>query len=214
VVVVGNTVIGANRGIMIRTDDLAMEPRGIVVSGNTLSGCTSRDIFVAQCTDLALGPNTHRNSSQKYDIDASTTTFAGEAYISRLVAQGASARVSVVNATGDEVWKAEPSGRTTQAEDIYFTGSGGRGLRHDGTGQLNLESVANNVDIRAGGAAALLITTSELRMAVMPQWNVAGIEQTGVGAAGGASALPATPTKYLKVKDSTGAILVVPAYAT
>ena len=42
---------------------------------------------------------------------------------------------------------------------------------------------------------------------------VVGNEQTTVGAAGGASALPATPTKYLKVRDSAGATLVIPAYA-
>ena len=45
------------------------------------------------------------------------------------------------------------------------------------------------------------------------RWSTAGNEQTTVGAAGGASALPATPTKYLKVVDSTGATLVIPAYA-
>lgn len=37
--------------------------------------------------------------------------------------------------------------------------------------------------------------------------------QTTVGAAGGASAPPATPTKYLKVKDETGTTYVIPAYA-
>ena len=37
--------------------------------------------------------------------------------------------------------------------------------------------------------------------------------QTTVGAAGGASALPATPTKYFKVKDSGGTEYVIPAYA-
>ena len=37
--------------------------------------------------------------------------------------------------------------------------------------------------------------------------------QTTVGAAGAASALPATPTKYLSVKDSTGTEYVVPVYA-
>ena len=47
----------------------------------------------------------------------------------------------------------------------------------------------------------------------IPRWSAAGNQQTTVGAAGGASALPATPTKYLKVKDSAGATLVVPAYA-
>lgn len=46
-----------------------------------------------------------------------------------------------------------------------------------------------------------------------PQWAAAANAQTTVGAAGAASALPATPTKYLKVVDSAGTTLVVPAYA-
>ena len=42
---------------------------------------------------------------------------------------------------------------------------------------------------------------------------VAANQQTTVGAAGGASALPATPTRYFKVKDDAGTTLVIPAYA-
>lgn len=47
----------------------------------------------------------------------------------------------------------------------------------------------------------------------LPRWIAASNEQTTVGSAGAASALPATPTKYLKVVDSTGATLIIPAYA-
>lgn len=47
----------------------------------------------------------------------------------------------------------------------------------------------------------------------IPTWDAAANQQTTVGAAGGASALPATPTKYLKVVDSAGTTLVIPAYA-
>ena len=46
-----------------------------------------------------------------------------------------------------------------------------------------------------------------------PRWNDAGLSQTTVGAAGGASAPPATPTRYFRVQDSTGTTLVIPAYA-
>jgi hypothetical protein len=46
-----------------------------------------------------------------------------------------------------------------------------------------------------------------------PKWASATLAQTTVGAAGAASALPATPTKYLKVVDSAGTTLVIPAYA-
>lgn len=59
----------------------------------------------------------------------------------------------------------------------------------------------------SGGAMLAAITAAGLH-----KWS-SGNEQTTVGAAGGASALPATPTKYLKVVDSTGATLVIPAYA-
>lgn len=43
------------------------------------------------------------------------------------------------------------------------------------------------------------------------EWR-SGAEQTTVGAAGAASALPANPEKYLQVRDSAGATLVIPAY--
>lgn len=47
----------------------------------------------------------------------------------------------------------------------------------------------------------------------VPKWTNSSNAQTTVGAAGGASALPATPTKYLKVQDSTGTTYVFPVYA-
>jgi hypothetical protein len=62
--------------------------------------------------------------------------------------------------------------------------------------------------VQDSAAAALFVITS----AGLPRWNVAGNQQTTVGAAGAAAALPTAPTKYLKVVDSTGATLVIPAY--
>lgn len=44
------------------------------------------------------------------------------------------------------------------------------------------------------------------------KWS-SGNEQTTVGAAGAASALPASPSKYLKIVGSDGVTYVVPAYA-
>ncbi|MFA9270730.1 MAG: beta strand repeat-containing protein [Baekduiaceae bacterium] len=66
---------------------------------------------------------------------------------------------------------------------------------------------ANNADL------ALTMNAGDYLVSdVMLGW-VAGNEQTTVGAAGAATALPAQPTKYLKIKDSAGTTLVVPAYA-
>ncbi len=43
-------------------------------------------------------------------------------------------------------------------------------------------------------------------------WD-ASLVQTTVGAAGAASALPATPKKYLKMVDTDGSAIVIPVYA-
>ena len=56
-------------------------------------------------------------------------------------------------------------------------------------------------------------TTNELATGGLIRYDSAGTFQTTVGAAGGGSALPATPTKYLKVKDEAGTTFVVPCYA-
>lgn len=61
--------------------------------------------------------------------------------------------------------------------------------------------------------ALTLAVGGDLHMVGKPKWTAAGNEQTTVGAAGAASALPANPTKYLKIIDSAGTTLVVPAYA-
>lgn len=47
----------------------------------------------------------------------------------------------------------------------------------------------------------------------IPRWSNASNVQTTVGAAGGASALPASPTKYLKVQGDDGTTYVIPAFA-
>ena len=65
---------------------------------------------------------------------------------------------------------------------------------------------SNAKKVRLGRSASTIYLDGSIR------WAAAN-EQTTVGAAGAASALPATPTKYLKVIDSTGATLIIPAYA-
>jgi hypothetical protein len=54
---------------------------------------------------------------------------------------------------------------------------------------------------------------NELATDDIMRFNAAGTFQTTVGAAGGGDALPATPTKYLKIKDEAGTTFVVPCYA-
>ncbi len=75
--------------------------------------------------------------------------------------------------------------------------SGGSGGGSGGYVEASISSPAVSYAYAVGAAGAA---------------GTAGTSGT-VGAAGGASALPATPTKYLKVVDSAGTTLVIPAYA-
>lgn len=86
-------------------------------------------------------------------------------------------------------------------------------ITKNGTGSGRAMVITNkgtglSLDVRSASASLFAITAAGL-----PQWVAAGNQQTTVGAAGGASALPATPTKYLKVVDSAGTAYVIPAYA-
>lgn len=67
---------------------------------------------------------------------------------------------------------------------------------------------ANILELHSSASAVLF----QFDASGFPKW-VSGKEQTTVGAAGAASALPANPTKYLQIKDSAGTTLVIPAYA-
>lgn len=64
-------------------------------------------------------------------------------------------------------------------------------------------------------AASTLRTNAEWHFgnnSVVFRWINAGQEQATVGAAGAASALPATPSKFIKVKGTDGTNYVLPAY--
>jgi hypothetical protein len=93
-----------------------------------------------------------------------------------------------------------------------FNGTG-LDVQKAGTGAGTAVRIANSgtglaIDVRSATTSLWAVTAAGL-----PQWVAAGNQQTTVGAAGGASALPATPTKYVKIVDSAGTTLVVPAYA-
>lgn len=114
------------------------------------------------------------------------------------------------------------TGFTSLGSTAISTGGavlGGTGRFGTGTlataGTLRLGSTDSILWRNAANSANIGLTLNASNTLVadpMLGW-IAGNEQTTVGAAGGASALPGTPTKYLKIKDSAGTTLVVPAYA-
>lgn len=93
----------------------------------------------------------------------------------------------------------------TQAWLIYRTNGASQG-------QLYFRDVVNARMLLAmvPGASS---TASRADWLAIQRYADAALWQTTVGAAGAASALPATPTKYLKVQDDAGVTYVIPAYA-
>ena len=106
-------------------------------------------------------------------------------------------------------------------EILRIASNGGNTTTLWGPAIFRLDANSGNTEISftAGtmafyvNAAVMDLTSSAVKMYKQPQWATAGDAQTTVGAAGGASALPATPSKYFKVQDSSGTVFVIPAYA-
>lgn len=87
---------------------------------------------------------------------------------------------------------------------------------------LDMLDIVNNGGLRvfsSGGAAAAIFVANMSGAGLfsidangLPRWENAANGQATVGLTGAAAALPAMPAKYLKVRDSAGATLVIPAY--
>ena len=95
----------------------------------------------------------------------------------------------------------------------FLNGGDSFTVEKDGTGTGVASKIINkgtglSLDVRSAAASLFAINAAGI-----PQWVAAANQQTTVGAAGAASALPATPSKYLLVKDSAGTSFVIPCYA-
>lgn len=124
------------------------------------------------------------------------------------------------------------SDQTADAQQWYKGATLVAKMRHDGlfgaaflTNSADsgpyLQMGATAIDAHERGAGSYVIRFMSGGAAIMGwradgylQWIASSREATTVGAAGGASALPATPTKYLMIKDSAGTTLKIPAYAS
>ncbi len=113
-----------------------------------------------------------------------------------------------------------PDGQTTQTTlriDAIAAQSGALTEWHDSTGNTAASVTFAGGFISQSGVGFIANKSGTARMGINRDglfWIDSNLEQTTVGAAGAASALPATPTKYLKVQDHNGTVLVIPAYAS
>jgi len=149
-------------------------------------------------------------------------TSGGNIPLLRLVPiTGHTADILQVRAIGDgsTLLALTAAGRIHMAgRDVLLENGSGIVQLIGGTSGLSLLTDAGDtINFAPGGSSHFRMNDSAeielISSAAAIRWTHASTQQTTVGAAGGASALPATPTKYLKVKDSAGTVLVIPAYA-
>lgn len=149
------------------------------------SGTSALFIFTNNTSRWNFNSNGHflASTDNSFDIGANGATRPRNVYVAGIVAAGNGA-VGAPSLTFD----------SQETTGFYKPADGQIGFSIAGTQEMQLN--ATNLDL----------------LGVTLKWAAAN-EQTTVGAAGGASALPATPTKFLKITDSAGTTLVVPAYA-
>ena len=121
----------------------------------------------------------------------------------------------LVVATGAEI-------RVTDHVDnaIVFADANGdlsfnAGLTFDGTNVATTGNITINDRLRIDNNRIVTLTTNDdidLDPAGTGKVNIIGTTQTGVGAAGGATNVPAAPTLYVQIKIN-GQTLVIPAFA-
>jgi hypothetical protein len=118
------------------------------------------------------------------------------------------------------VYVKNPDAQTTQTTlriDAISSQSAALTEWHDTSGNTAASVSVAGGFISQSGVGFIVNKSGTSRMGINRDgliWIDSALEQTTVGPAGGASALPATPTKYLKVQDHSGTVLVIPAYAS
>jgi len=190
---------------------------------NTVVGATAGDAITSGAYNVLLGHNAGgglTTGGSNVAVGADTLTGAAS---TNSVAVGIYALAGASAADNTALGAVALFGVTSGANNIGVGSNAGR-FTTTQSNELFINSI--NRTNRAGDIAGSIIygvqnatpanQTLTLNALVTPTYGLkwlAGLEQTTVGAAGGASALPGTPTKYLKVVDSSGATLVIPAYA-
>jgi hypothetical protein len=166
-------------------------PRAFIQPGSnavplTIKGATSQSVSLLELQNVS------GVVQAKFDFDGTLMLNGAQRNVVGLNAPQAQI-LGTGSGIGGTQFAVRPAGTTTVGSIVQGVASQSADLE-----QWQSSAPATLFAISAGG---------------LPRWTAAGNQQTTVGAAGGASALPATPTKYLKVLDSGGTTLVIPAYA-
>lgn len=178
-----------------------------VLGTNTTQAASTAYVQTELAALVTLAPATAVRNTIQATADVVTLTVKGRAAQSTNLFE-------VQNSASSLLFAIQPDGGSRLRAGIWHTDSDTR---------QRFFFITDSYSAWRGGAPAGGGTSHEWRdgadtslMAIIGgllKFVPAASWQTTVGAAGAASALPATPTKYLKVVDNAGTTLVIPAYA-
>lgn len=193
-------------------------------------GVTQATLDSTTAALVTLSPATTARNVIQPSADVIPLTIRGKAGQTAALQRwedSASGSLAFLSASGalSAALVAAPVGVLTQVQTSLVQDNFGNGA------YLDLSTLTEARLIGRQDAVTVAVVGASGQAADLQQWRVnggaskAGVtidgrhrfiatnEQTTVGAFGAASALPVSPTKYLEVVDSTGATLVIPAYA-
>lgn len=180
-------------GEFMRIDDTDGTRLQITARGNVVLSPTANQIGLsvstptgAGTTGRAIRATTNQNSPA---IEVVAANGATNAY--PLTVQGLNRGVTI-----------QTSGTIATTLNVVHSG-GGAGIA------LAITNNGGGPSIRAVSAGT---TTFEVGSDGLLNWPLVGNTQTTVGLAGSAAIPPSRPVRYLRVRDSSGTLLVIPAY--
>lgn len=212
-----NTMVGTDAGIYesgaashntgVGQGALAGASDGTPATGNNNSALGLRALGLAKAAanNVGIGVHSLYEPDSIGDTTRATLDGVGNTAVGNFTGASNTSDPSYLTALG---YRATALGYgTALGANTEASAAGSVALGCDNAGTGATTSVAN--EIKVGTTLHTVNFAGDLPV----KFNSASAAQTTVGAAGAASALPATPTKYFKVKDSAGTTLVIPAYA-
>lgn len=164
-------------------------------SFNTVIGGGAAQTLTSGAGNLILG------YLAGYNVAGSTADATTDKTNQVILGRQAGGNASNIVAAGYYA-KASAEGAIALGANTVAAYSGSAAIGRDNTGAGAASAASNEI------ALGTALHTTRIRGYLQVDRG-----QTTVGAAGAAAALPATPTKYLSMKDSTGTEYVIPAYA-
>ena len=138
-------------------------------------------------------------------ITPNGTITNGYSYATRVkAASGATNALEIVDTGGTVRTRVTADGNTLATQYVRDQATTGPYMQLAST-ELQLRRLDGTVVAKVDNSALKVV-------AGLFGWDAAG-EQTTVGAAGAAAAVPANPSKYFKVRDNAGTTYVIPAFA-